>query len=75
MNENLEDVQPNDSNPICYLDVRRSGRCRTVNSIYAESIGEMKKTNRKPITLKKPSHKLSFGEDQESDEYEMKPTL
>ena len=65
MTENLGDERKG----ACYSEVRRSVRCRTVNSIYAESIGEMRKTNRKLNMNKKLHHKTSFAENQESDDY------
>ena len=68
MNDNLGDAETHERRYLCYSEVRRSGRCRTVNSIYAESIGEIKKSNRKSNVSKKPHHKTSFAENQQSDE-------
>ena len=53
-----------------YLEVRRSGRCRTVNSIYADSIGELKRAVKKPsLTLKKLSYKSNLEDQHESEDY------
>lgn len=75
MIENFDDEHPLEPAQSNYLEVRRSGRCRTVNSIYAESIGEMKRNNKKQSNLKKTSYKPNLGENQESDEFSLKITL